>query len=110
MRSVNKKRVNLMLCGLVVAVMALAQPAFASGGVTGEDLLTAKDDVQQTLQLEDTTLQISTLTRIYNADERQISFRQIPNPEPESVLVKYEGQADGDLVLATKVYIQIATN
>jgi len=106
--SLNPHWPAVLAAALTVTCMLLASPAFARGAVTGEDLLSAKNEARQTLQLDETVLQLDSRTRIFNADGRQIAFSQIPNPAREAILVEYEGQQNGAVVEASKVTVRQA--
>jgi hypothetical protein len=112
MQWMERHRVRWVAGVLLLAALALAPSAFAGdrrgGVVRGEHHLTSKNDAKQTLQLEDVTLQIDPLTRIYDGDSRRIAFHQIMNPAPRApILVAYEGREVNGVVAATKIVVRL---
>jgi hypothetical protein len=112
MREMKGHRAGLLVW-LIAAVMLLLAPAALAGDPrgqreTGEGRLVSKNEAQRTLELEDVTVQILTNTRIYNADARRISFRQIHEPDPRApVIVEYEGKRRGNVIDASKVVVAL---
>ncbi len=87
-------------------ILLLAAPAWA-GSASGKEILVSKDLANMTLQLEDTLVKVTEDTRIYDGDEKRISFAQIPEPGMHPVLVVYSGKAGGKGIEATRLTVEL---
>lgn len=89
--------------GLVFAAPALA-------GTTGRGMLEAKDSDAMTLQLEEVLIQVTDDTRIYDGEDKRISFAQIPDPSKVTSNVEYTGSMTRTALVATKLIVQAMPN
>lgn len=105
---------RVFVLGIFVA-LAVAW-ATAAGGegrrVSGEAFLEAKDGQQMTLQLEDeVAIRVVEDTRIYDGDEKRISFEMIPDPASAQIVVEYSGEAVGrGAVVARRLVVKRLPN
>ncbi len=98
-----------LLLSLALGLL-LAGPAIAQSS-SGEGLLEAKDSQAMTLQLEEVLILVTDDTRIYDGDDKRISFAQIPDPSEVTSIVEYTGSMSevGGLI-ASKLVVQVMPN
>ena len=97
------------LCAwIATAALALlvAGPALAASG-SGKSHLEAKNAATMTLQLDDLVVEVTDDTRIYSADNKRISFAQIPDPRRVPTTVEYRGRFEGTTMVADKLVVYI---
>ncbi len=96
-----------LLLSLALGLL-LAGPAIAQ---SGEGLLEAKDSQAMTLQLEQVLILVTDETRIYDGDDKRISFAQIPDPSEVTSIVEYTGSMSevGGLI-ASVLVVQVMPN
>ncbi len=95
-----------LLLSLALGLL-LAGPAIAQ---SGEGLLEAKDSQAMTLQLEQVLILVTDDTRIYDGDNKRISFAQIPDPGEVISTVEYTGAMTAKGLIATKLVVQAMPN
>jgi hypothetical protein len=102
---------GLRACLLVVALSLLvAGPALARGA-SGSGILEVKNDVAMTLQLDELTIQVTEDTRIYDGEEKRISWKQIPDPVKVQTTVEFKGkQTKKGGIVATKLVVYMTPN
>ncbi len=95
-----------LLLSLALGLL-LAGPAIAQ---SGEGLLEAKDSQAMTLQLEEVLIRVTDDTRIYDGDEKRISFAQIPDPGKVTSTVTYTGSMTAKGLTARKLVVRVSPN
>ena len=96
-------RKALLLC--LALGLLLAGPAVAKSS-RGEGLLEAKDSAAMTLQVDNMLIQVTEDTRLYDGDNKRISFARIPDPSQVRLLVRYTASRTARGMIATKLVIQ----
>jgi hypothetical protein len=106
----------------ILVATAVAALLFAGVGTAGADgrrpdgrrpaneaFLEAKDAAKMTLTLEDdVVVRVTEETRIYDADQKRISFERIPDPTQAQVTVEYDGTPAGKgEILARKLVVRM---
>ncbi len=102
-----------LLLSLALGLL-LAGPAIAKS-TSGEAVLEAKDSEAMTLQLvtmklEEVLIQVTDDTRIYDGDDKRISFAQIPDPSQVTTTVEYTGSMTAQGLIATRLVVQAMPN
>ena len=89
-RTLRRVLATTAAAGLLLAVVGTA---LADGNpVRGEAFLEKKDSAKMTLILEDDIIvRVGEQTRIYDGDQKRISFATIPDPARGQVTVQYWG-------------------
>ncbi len=99
-----------LLTAAVVLLLALAAPTQAGERVKGKDILQVKDAAAQTLQCEDILIRVTDDTRIYNGDDKRISFSQIPDPSQVMSTVEYTGSMTAKGLIAERLVVRAMPN
>ncbi len=94
--------------------LLLAAPAIA-GSSSGEAVLEAKNSEAMTLQLmtmqlKEVLIQVTDDTRIYDGDDKRISFAQIPDPSQVTTTVEYTGSMTAQGLIAEELVVQAMPN
>lgn len=100
----------LVATAAAALLIAAVEPALAGGRRPGNQaFLEVKDAAKMTLQLEDdVVVRVSDETRIYDADQKRISFEMIPDPTQAQVTVEYDGTPAGKgQINARKLVIRV---
>ncbi len=97
-----------LLLALALGLL-LAGPAIAKS-TSGEGFLEAVDSEAMTLRLEEVLIQVTDDTRIYDGDDKRISFAQIPDPSQVMTTVEYTGSMTAQGLIATKLVVQAMPN
>ncbi len=97
-----------LLLSLALGLL-LAGPAIATS-TRGEAVLEAVNSETMTLQLvtmklKEVLIQVTDDTRIYDGDDKRISFAQIPDPSQVTSTVEYTGSMTAQGLIATKLVV-----
>ena len=93
-----------LLLSLALGLL-LAGPAIAASS-RGEGLLEAKDSEAMTLQVNNMLIRVTDDTRLYDGDDKRITFAQIPDPSEVTSTVTYKGTRTIEGMIAIKLVIQ----
>lgn len=108
MRNFQTPRRALLAWMLLAALaLILAGPAQAAS-ISGKGVLEARDDDAMTLLVNDLVIRVTDDTRIYNDDNKLISFAQIQDPRLVESTVEYTGRRSGSEVVASKLVVYIS--
>ena len=94
---------------LLIVLVLFSAPALAGDFVEGGGRLLVRDLSTRTLEIEDDLrIQVLDATQIYDAERKQIFFRQIPDPAKGTpIRVEYKGSRSGQTIQAERVVVFI---
>lgn len=94
----------LLLC--MALGLLLAGPALAASS-RGEGLLEAKNSEAMTLLVNNMLIRVTDKTRVYDGDDKRITFAQIPDPSQVTSTVIYKGRRTIEGMIAIKLVVQV---
>lgn len=89
---------------VITASFLLASPAWAA---SGEGSLDKKNSDAMTLVVDDVVIFVTEDTRLYDRENKRISFQQIAEPRVAASTVEYTGRRSREGIVATKLVVYI---